>query len=145
MSVSEHSSDHAAHRTARQKGYTLEDVRKRMDTQDVLISAIRGDTLTQAQALQGVQNTLVQIAKDLGTVAAAIGEEKEDGQGNYLGTGLLGRTRRVERAQRSLRELYHRWIAFGSGFVMCAGAFVVALWWLIGDKVAIVLKGTVGH
>lgn len=144
MSVAESAADHVVHRVVRQKGYTLEDVRKRMDTQDALISAIRGDTLTQAQALQGVQNSLVQMAKDLGTIAAAIGEEKEDGQGNYLGTGLLGRVRRVERGQRSLRELYHRWIAFGSGFVACGGVAAGMIWWLLSDKLALVLKGT-GH
>lgn len=122
----------------------MEDVRHRMDLQDGVISAIRGDTLTQAQALQQVQLAMVQMAKDVSTIANAIGEEKEDGSGNYLGTGLLGRTRRVERAQRSLRELYHRWIAFGSGFVACGGVASAALWWLLSDKLAIVLKGT-GH
>lgn len=94
--------------------------------------------------MQSMATNLETMAKNMATMAIAIGEEREDGQGNYLGTGLLGRTRRVERSQRNLRELYHRWIAFGSGFIMCAGGFIVALWWLIGDKVAIVLKGT-GH
>lgn len=122
----------------------MEDVVHRLDTQDGVINAIRGDVLTQAQALQGVQTSLVQMSKDLTIIAQAIGEEKEDGAGNYLGTGLLGRTRRVERAQRSLRELYHRWIAFGSGFVACGGVASAAIWWLLSDKLALVLKGT-GH
>ncbi len=138
-------------RTPRKKEFTLEDVRQRMDAQDEVIKGIRGDTLSQAGVIQRVElsmqsmaTNMETMAKNMAVMAMAIGEEKEDGQGNYLGTGLLGRTRRVERAQRSLRELYHRWIAFGSGFCMCAGAFLLALWWLIGDKVAIVLKGT-GH
>lgn len=133
------------------KEFTLEDVRHRMDGQDALIAAIRGDTQIQAQALQsqaqimqGFKEAMGQMAKDVATIALAIGEEKEDGAGNYLGTGLLGRTRRVERAQRSLRELYHRWIAFGSGFVACGGVLGAALWWLLSDKLALVLKGT-GH
>lgn len=136
--------EHASSRVRRVKGYTLEDVRHKLDLQDATISAIRGDTLTQAQALQAVQTAIAQMAKDVSVIALAIGEEKEDGQGNYLGTGLLGRTRRVERAQRSLRELYHRWIAFGSGFVACGGVASAALWWLLSDKLSLVLKGT-GH
>jgi hypothetical protein len=122
----------------------MEDMRKRLDAQDQIILGVRGDTQIQAGALQAVQKAMEGLAKDLSTIAAAIGEEKEDGAGNYLGTGLLGRTRRVERAQRSLRELYHRWIAFGSGFIACGSVAVGALWWLLGDKLAIVLKGT-GH
>ncbi len=122
----------------------MNDLGHRMDVMDGVINAVRGDQLTQSQALQAVQVSMAQMAKDLSVVAQAIGEEKEDGQGNYLGTGLLGRTRRVERAQRSLRELYHRWIAFGSGFVACGGVAGAALWWLLSDKLALVLKGT-GH
>jgi hypothetical protein len=128
----------------RERNTTLNDLGHRMDLQDGVINAIRGDQLTQAQALQSVQVAMAQMAKDVNAIAHAIGEEKEDGEGNYLGTGLLGRTRRVERAQRSLRELYHRWIAFGSGFVACGGIAITALWWLLGDKLGLVLKGT-GH
>ena len=137
--------DRASRRVHRERAYTLEDIRHRMDLQDGVIAAIRGDTLTQAQALQSVQVSMAQMMKDVAVIAESIGQEKEDGNGNYLGTGLLGRTRRVERAQRSLRELYHRWIAFGSGFIACGGIAGGALWWLLSDKLALVLKGTVGH
>ncbi len=118
----------------------MDEMRKRMDDQDLVIMGIRGDTLVQASALQGVQKDLGVIGKDVTSVLAILGKEEEDGAGNYLGTGLLGRVRRVERSQRSLRELYHRWIAFGSGFVFCGGAALAILWWLLGDKLAIVLK-----
>lgn len=133
-----------ASRVHRERTYTLNDLGHRMDVMDGTVHAIRGDQLTQSQALQAVQVSMAQMAKDVALIVQAIGEEKEDGQGNYLGTGLLGRTRRVERAQRTLRELYHRWIAFGSGFVACGGVAATALWWLLSDKLALVLKGT-GH
>lgn len=139
-------------RATRKKDFTLEDVRHRMDAQDEVIKGIRGDTLSQAGVIQRVELSMQSMAKNMEAMASnmavmalAIGEEKEDGQGNYLGTGLLGRTRRVERAQRSLRELYHRWIAFGSGFVFCGGAAGAAIWWLLSDKLSLVLKGTTGH
>lgn len=122
----------------------MDDVRKRMDAQDAAVASIRGDTNVQALAMQGVQKTMESMAANVGTILDHLGKEEEDGNGNYKGTGLLGRMRRVEREQRSLRELYHRWIAFGAGFSACLGGAVVIVWWLLGDKLAIVLKGT-GH
>jgi hypothetical protein len=122
----------------------MDELKGRLDAQDSVVGAIRGDMTIQATAMQGVQKDLGTLTSAVTALVAAIGEEKEDGAGNYLGTGLLGRTRRVERAQRSLRELYHRWIAFGSGFCACLTAATAIIWWLLGDKLAIVLKGT-GH
>lgn len=122
----------------------MEDMRHKLDAQDGVINAIRGDTQLQAGALQRVENQFKLIGNDVAAILLHLGKEEEDGQGNYTGTGLLGRVRRVERGQKSLRELYHRWIAFGSGFVMCLGGAISIVWWLLGDKLAIVLKGT-GH
>jgi hypothetical protein len=122
----------------------MEDMRKRLDQQDTILHGVRGDTQLQAQALQRVELGYAQVGKDVATILLHLGKEEEDGQGNYMGTGLLGRVRRVERSQRTLRELYHRWIAFGAGFSGCLGGAVVIIWWLLGDKLAIVLKGT-GH
>lgn len=123
----------------------MEDLENRMKAQDSVIQSIRGDMTIQATAAQGMQKELMTISADIKAFVAAMGEEKEDGQGNYLGTGLLGRVRRVERAQRTLRELYHRWIAFGAGFSACLGGAVLIIWWLLGDKLAIVLKGAGVH
>jgi hypothetical protein len=122
----------------------MEDLKGRLDTQDAITNGIRGDMIIQATAMQGIQKEIASLASSVNTLVSSLGEEREDGAGNYLGTGLLGRVRRVERSQRSLKELYHRWIAFGSGFCACLTASVAILWWLLGDKLAIVLKGT-GH
>lgn len=77
-------------------------------------------------ALKGIQTTL--------------GEEKEDGAGNMLGTGLVGRVRRNENSVAKLLGTYRLWIAFGAGFVVCIGTFTAVIWWLIGDKIGMVLK-----
>lgn len=122
----------------------MEDMKRRMDSQDSTIQAIRGDMTIQATAMQGIQKDLVKLTGSISTLVAAMGEEREDGAGNYLGTGLLGRVRRVERGQRSLRELYHRWIAFGAGFTTCLGTSAAAIWWLLNHQVPEVLKMT-GH
>jgi hypothetical protein len=130
--------------TPRVSEFGMDDLRRRLDAQDHITTGIRGDMTIQATAMQGIQKELASLAGSVTTLVSAIGDEKEDGQGNYLGTGLLGRVRRVERSQRSLRELYHRWIAFGAGFCACFGTAVALIWWLVGDKIGLVLKGT-GH
>lgn len=123
------------------KEFTMEDLEHRFDAHDAAIRAIRGDMTIQATAAQGMQKDLVQISADIKALVIAMGEEKEDGQGNYLGTGLLGRVRRVERGQRSLRELYHRWIAFGAGFSACVAIVVVLVGWLLSGGLVPMLKG----
>lgn len=115
----------------------MDDLKARLDAQDVSISSIRGDVNLQTGALQRVEN-LMKVVLD------RLGDEKEDGQGGYTGTGLMGRTRRNEIQVTKLKELYHRWIAFGAGFCACFGTLVAVLWWAFGDKIGIVLKGT-GH
>jgi hypothetical protein len=125
--------------------FSMEDLRRRLDDQDKITQGMRGDMTIQATAMQGIQKEIAAMTASVTALVTALGEEKEDGTGNYLGTGLLGRMRRVERSQRSLRELYHRWIAFGAGFSACLGVSVAIIWWLLGDRLAIVLKATTGH
>lgn len=117
--------------------FTMDDLIKRLDDHESAIKGARGDIGLQAAALQRIENAI----KNLGTL---IGIEEEDGSGGYKGTGIVGRTRRNEAEVRALKALYHRWIAFGAGFCASFGIFVAAVWWIVGDKIAIVLKGT-GH
>lgn len=112
----------------------MDDLKARMDTQDASISSIRGDVNLQTGALQRVETALKEVL-------SALGSEKEDGEGGYIGTGLMGRTRRNEMQVVKLKELYHRWIAFGAGFCACFGTLVAFLWWAFGDKLSIVLRG----
>lgn len=77
-------------------------------------------------------------------IVVTLGEETEDGKGGYVGKGLLGRVGRNEIAVKRLRDAYGRWIAYGAGFFTCGGAMLIAIWWLVGDKIAIILKAT-GH
>jgi hypothetical protein len=115
----------------------MDDLKARMDTQDASINSIRGDVNLQTGALQRVEKAMTSIL-------AKLGDEQEDGQGGYTGTGLMGRTRRNEIQAVKLKELYHRWIAFGAGFCACFGALVAVLWWAFGDKIGFVLKGHIG-
>lgn len=83
-----------------------------------------------------VQRVETKMEKALGL----LGEEKEDGLGNLVGTGMMGRLRRNENAVKDLRTAYKIWIAFGSGFIFSLGSTAAIVWWLIGDKLGVVLK-----
>lgn len=118
-------------------GFSMEDLSRRLDEQDNAITGARGDITILGVAVQRVETLLKGMVAVLGT-------EEEDGKGGYTGTGIVGRTRRNEADVRALKALYHRWIAFGAGFCACLGGSAVLVWYVIGDKIAIVLKGT-GH
>lgn len=112
----------------------MDELKTRMDAQDASFNSLRGDVNLQTGAIQRVENML----KD---IVLKMGDEKEDGDGGYVGTGMMGRLRRNEVQVVKLRELYHRWIAFGSGFCACLTALVAFLWWAFGDQISIVLRG----
>jgi uncharacterized coiled-coil protein SlyX len=117
--------------------FTMDDLRARLDAQDATINSMRGDVNLQTGAVQRVETLMKSLIEKMG-------DEEEDGQGGYVGTGVMGRLRRNEVQVSKLKELYHRWIAFGAGFCACLGTALLVIWWLIGDKLDIVLKGT-GH
>lgn len=74
------------------------------------------------------------------TLLLLMGEEKEDGKGGYTGVGLVGRVRRAEAGQEALMAKYKAWIAWGTGFCTALTAAVAIIWWLVADKLEIVLK-----
>lgn len=88
-------------------------------------------------------NTLVmqRIESKMDAILLLVGSEEEDGDGGFKGVGLLGRMRRVEESQSTLLSKYKTWIAWGGGFITCMSFMVAVLWWLISDKVELVLKG----
>lgn len=99
--------------------------------------------------LQGViknqglsQMTLQRVEGKMDAILLLVGSEEEDGDGGFKGVGLLGRMRRVEESQTSLLGKYKTWIAWGGGFVTAGSAMTAFIWWLVADKLELVLKGT---
>jgi hypothetical protein len=131
---------------------------RRMDKQDTAIATVQrtvGDVAARMDqfvlVVQGIQKQMADDTKSYATqhgemmgllhgIKNVVGEEKEDGAGGMVSTGMMGRMRRAEKSIQNMLLQYKVWIAFGSGFMLCAGGFVAALWWLVGDKLAVVLK-----
>ena len=93
-----------------------------------------------ARVVDEVKETLGALQSTAATMVTLLGEEKEDGQGNILSTGLLGRMRRIENTTENMVKKYERWIAFGSGFFLAASVLIAALWWVIGDRMSHLLR-----
>jgi hypothetical protein len=105
----------------------------RMDGQDKKVD----ESIARVDLMHGA---LQRVEKSQAAIMEAIGKEEEDGHGGIKGTGLMGRMRRTEKEVEKMVSTYKVWIAFGSGIVTTGSLFLVAVWWLIGDKLELVLK-----
>ena len=85
---------------------------------------------------------LQRIEGKMDSILLLVGSEEEDGDGGFKGVGLLGRMRRVEESQNTLMSKYKTWIAWGGGFCTAGVSMTAFIWWLISDKLELVLKGT---
>lgn len=124
---------HVAHSREAVDELSVEELRKRLNSQDRSIEQIRGDVSLQTGAIQRIETAFAELRKQIGT-------EEEDGKGGYTGTGIIGRTRRTEREMLTLKKSYARLIWFGSGFTANIVIVSGVIWYLIGDKVGLVLK-----
>lgn len=88
--------------------------------------------------------TLQRVEGKMDAILLLVGSEEEDGEGGFKGIGLLGRMRRVEDSQNTLLQKYKTWIAWGGGFVTAGTAMTAFIWWLVADKLELVLKGPTG-
>ena len=94
----------------------------------------------QTMVLQGIQNDLKGVKDSVAALVTCIGSEGVDQYGKPIGTGIVGRLMRFEGKTRAKLQLYDRWRLIGigvGGTLMVLGPF---LWWLLGDKLAVVLK-----
>lgn len=98
------------------------------------------DGVLKNQALDKM--TLQRVEGKMDTILMLVGSEEEDGDGGYKGVGLLGRMRRVEESQNTLLSKYKTWIAWGGGFCTAGVSMTAFIWWLISDKLELVLKGS---
>lgn len=86
-----------------------------------------------AQTLQRVESKVDDVMKILG-------HGGEDEQGRPIGTGLVGTVMRLSKHVGDRFRLYDRWMALAIGGIAVGLPMAVAIWWLIQERVAEVLK-----
>jgi hypothetical protein len=69
-----------------------------------------------------------------------LGSETEDDKGAKHGSGLVGRCMRLEATVSKRFKLYDAWSKTALGFGTCLILMAPVLWWLLQDKLALVLK-----
>ena len=105
-------------------------------THDEIYQLIEESSLKSDQAVQAS----AEIKGLLEALTAAIGSEGQDEYGQPVGTGIVGRLMRLE------HDVAHRFGKFDGWVKMLTGAGVAfaiigpALWWLTGDRLALLLK-----
>lgn len=80
------------------------------------------------------------IEEMLTDLKAAIGSESQDEYGQPVGTGIVGRLMRLERDVQRRFETWDGWAKTATGAAMAATLLGGVLWWLLGDRLALLLK-----
>ena len=80
------------------------------------------------------------IEEMLNHLTAAIGSESQDEYGKPVGTGVVGRLMRLERDVAHKFGRFDGWIKMLTGAGVALAVIGPALWWLMGDRLALLLK-----
>ena len=91
------------------------------------------------KADQAVQST-AEIKGLLETLTLAIGSESQDEYGKPVGTGIVGRLMRLERDVQRRFAVWDGWVKTATGAALAAGVLGGVLWWLLGERLAELLK-----
>lgn len=90
--------------------------------------------------LQRIETALTGLKADVQKLADAVGWEKLDEKGEPIGTGLTGRVMRVENTVKAKVTAFEGMRKYATGATAGMGLMIVAIWWLIADKVQGLLK-----
>lgn len=101
-----------------------------MTEQDILNNVTLQKILTEVKGL----TTKVDSLTD------AVGWEKLDEKGEPIGTGLTGRVMRVENNVKAKVTAFDGMRKYATGATAGMGLMMVAIWWLISDKIQEMLK-----
>jgi hypothetical protein len=105
-------------------------------THDEIYAVVAEVGATADRALQGN----AEIKAMLETLTKAIGSEAHDEYGQPVGTGIVGRLMRLERDVQKRFATWDGWVKAATGAVMAATLLGGVLWWLLGERLAELLK-----
>jgi hypothetical protein len=105
-------------------------------THDEIYSLIEQSSALSRQAIQ----SSAEIKGLLESLTAAIGSESQDEYGQPIGTGIVGRLMRLERDVQRRFATWDGWVKTATGAAMAATLLGGVLWWLLGDRLALLLK-----
>jgi hypothetical protein len=81
-----------------------------------------------------------QIEAMLKHLTDAIGTESQDEYGKPVGTGIVGRLMRLERDVAHRFGKFDGWVKIATGAGMVLAFLAPVLWWLLGDRLGVLLK-----
>ncbi|GEM_PF-4469744 len=90
--------------------------------------------------LQRISADLIALRGEVKALAEAVGWEKLDEKGDPIGTGLTGRVMRVENNVKAKVTAFDGMRKYATGATAGMGLMMVAIWWLISDKIQEMLK-----
>jgi len=96
--------------------------------------------LLNSITLQRIETALSGLKADVQKLADAVGWEKQDEKGDPIGTGLTGRVMRVENTVKAKVTAFDGMKKYATGATAGMGLMIIAIWWLIADKVQGLLK-----
>lgn len=105
-------------------------------THDEIYQLVEESGRQSAQALQAT----AEIKTLLEGLTSAIGSESQDEYGKPVGTGIVGRLMRLERDVQRRFATWDGWVKTATGAVMAAGLLGGVIWWLLGERLAELLK-----
>jgi hypothetical protein len=130
----------------------FEDAEKAARLMDITLTQ-RGQSAGQPVVMAGVpfhavDNYLAKLiklnprafAKACEGLTLAIGAESFDEYGKPVGTGIVGRLMRLERDVQKRFATWDGWVRMASGAALAAGVLGAVLWWVLGERLAELLK-----
>ena len=105
-------------------------------THDEIYALVAESSALSRQAIQ----SSAEIKGLLESLTAAIGTESQDEYGQPIGTGIVGRLMRLERDVQRRFATWDGWVKTATGAAMAATLLGGVLWWLLGDRLALLLK-----
>ena len=105
-------------------------------THDEIYQLIEASSLKADQAVQAS----AEIKGLIEGLTLAIGSESQDEYGKPVGTGIVGRLMRLERDVQKRFATWDGWVRMASGAALAAGVLGAVLWWVLGERLAELLK-----